>query len=572
MTLQLRKKHQTTAKSIRHKTTETNSLAGKGTDLTEKGSDPLKASRFHFVNVLAGEGQTPFRTGSKVTGQSWLSGAFKAALLSGCSMFTVASLDSVVVAQPPAWQPTRMPSQTDARPLAASSQVATNQASQSTSQGSGVALRWKSVKSSPVPASNTASTTADSSTVGSNSVNTVTAFNTRSGLRAVQPAAAQANGSSNRMVDHTAGWTANPLRGDQGVRSANYQQPANDPFGDSRPQLPGGDLPSLPPNKMPAIPSEQLLPQDPLSNVEPPPAPDGEEVRPEPVTPSNLGKGLQGEPSPFDRSRNQKPDPFGDEEKDTDADKAMDDKADEGGDKREDLKMPKRKKNANTTSCNDMRDRVRQLRLTDISLDVSPEYGEGLRTREAGAKDRLDFAASAPIRDWTDYTGTIVATGRLIDLRDDRVVLDLNGREQTIPVRDLSDIDVAYVADAWNLPLQCGIGYEPYAGRQFIPSAVEWKASGLCHKPLYFEDVQLARYGHEVGPVLQPLLSSAHFFGNLLILPYKMGIHPPGECQYPLGYYRPGDCAPYMIQPFPFSLRGAAAQAGFVTGAGALIP
>ena len=387
-----------------------------------------------------------------------------------------------------------------------------------------------------------------------------------SGLRAVQPAAAQLNGSSDRIVSHAVGWTTNPLRGDQGVSSANYQQqPAKDPFGNSQPDLPAGELPSIPPSNLPALPPTQL-PQDPLSNIELPPAPGVEEVQPEAVKPSNQDKGSQRESSPFVRTPNQKPDPFGDDEKDADAKKA------DQQDKREDLKMPKRNRNANTTSCNDMRDRVRQLRLTDISLDVSPEYGEGLRAREAGAKERLDFAASAPIRDWTDYTGTIVATGRLIDLRDDRVVLDLNGREQTIPVRDLSDIDVAYLADAWNLPLQCGIGYEAYAGRQFIPSAVEWKASGLCHKSLYFEDVQLERYGHEVGPVLQPLLSSAHFFGNMLILPYKMGIHPPGECQYPLGYYRPGDCAPYMIQPFPFSLRGAAVQAGFVTGAGALIP
>ena len=35
----------------------------------------------------------------------------------------------------------------------------------------------------------------------------------------------------------------------------------------------------------------------------------------------------------------------------------------------EDLKMPKRKKDANTTSCNDQRNRIRQMRLSEISLD-----------------------------------------------------------------------------------------------------------------------------------------------------------------------------------------------------------
>ena len=38
-------------------------------NLSEKGSDrsdPLEASRFHWFSFLSGEGQTPFRTGSKV--------------------------------------------------------------------------------------------------------------------------------------------------------------------------------------------------------------------------------------------------------------------------------------------------------------------------------------------------------------------------------------------------------------------------------------------------------------------------------------------------------------------------
>jgi hypothetical protein len=386
-------------------------------------------------------------------------------------------------------------------------------------------------------------------------------------MRSVQPAAAHSAGSTH-AVRSASGSAGNPLRGDRAVCVANYQEqpnatnPLTDPFGDRQPALPPSNIPELPPS--------QFLPQDPLSTIEPPPAPGAEPVQPGQPSPfpSEPQPNTVQEPSPFDRPSTPQAENFGEQEQAPSAEEGQNRAAEEG----DDLKMPKRSKSADIVSCNDLRDRVRQMRLSDISLNVSPAYGEGLRARQEGANERLDFAAAAPLRDWTDYTGTIVASGRLVDLRDDRVVLDVNGREQMIPVRDLSDIDIAYVAEAWNLPLKCGIGYEAYAGRQFIPSAVEWKASGLCHKPLYFEDVQLERYGHEVGPVLQPLLSSAHFFGNALILPYKMGIHPPGECQHPLGYYRPGNCAPYMIQPFPFSLRGAAAQAGFVTGAAALIP
>lgn len=99
-----------------------------------------------------------------------------------------------------------------------------------------------------------------------------------------------------------------------------------------------------------------------------------------------------------------------------------------------------------------------------------------------------------------------------------------------------------------------------------------WKASGLCHKPLYFEEVALERYGHSTGPFSQPVVSGAHFFGSLLVLPYKMGMDPPGECKYALGYYRPGSCSPYIIPGIPLSARGAAAQGAFVTGLITLFP
>jgi len=98
-----------------------------------------------------------------------------------------------------------------------------------------------------------------------------------------------------------------------------------------------------------------------------------------------------------------------------------------------------------------------------------------------------------------------------------------------------------------------------------------WKASALCHKPLYFEEMSVERYGHSWG-IAQPVVSGAHFFGSLALLPYQMGVHPPGECIYPLGYYRPGSCAPKMWYQAPLSLRGALAQGGAVTGLVFLLP
>lgn len=123
-----------------------------------------------------------------------------------------------------------------------------------------------------------------------------------------------------------------------------------------------------------------------------------------------------------------------------------------------------------------------------------------------------------------------------------------------------------------DFPFECEGRRPPFQPRNWAPVTYMWKASGLCHKPLYFEQVQLERYGHDWGPVLQPIMSGAHFFGTIPILPYKMGLQTPNECDYALGYYRPGSCAPYMIEPLGFTWRAAAFQAGAVTGAAFAIP
>ncbi len=121
-------------------------------------------------------------------------------------------------------------------------------------------------------------------------------------------------------------------------------------------------------------------------------------------------------------------------------------------------------------------------------------------------------------------------------------------------------------------PYECSLVEEDYQPRQWPQITYMWKASALCHKPLYFEQVHLERYGHSWGPYTQPIMSGVHFFGTLPILPYKMGLRTPTECVYSLGYYRPGSCAPYLIDSIPFTWRAAAFQTGFVTGATFTIP
>lgn len=123
-----------------------------------------------------------------------------------------------------------------------------------------------------------------------------------------------------------------------------------------------------------------------------------------------------------------------------------------------------------------------------------------------------------------------------------------------------------------DVPFECKLSDDPFDPRSWKLTTFTWKASALCHKPVYFEEVALERYGHSHGPVCEYFVSFAHFFGNVALLPYHMGVETPTECIYTLGYYRPGNCAPYMIDPFPISLRGAAFGAVGYCGTVALFP
>ena len=144
-------------------------------------------------------------------------------------------------------------------------------------------------------------------------------------------------------------------------------------------------------------------------------------------------------------------------------------------------------------------------------------------------------------------------------------------RAKTIDTVNL-DISVTGTAGT-DFPYECSVdGDMWHAGRCWPQVTYLWKASALCHKPLYFEEVQLERYGHTAGPFRQPILSGAHFIKSLVTLPYHMGMSPPTECEYALGYYRPGNCAPWMIPPIPLSLQGAKWQIGAALGFSYLIP
>ena len=135
------------------------------------------------------------------------------------------------------------------------------------------------------------------------------------------------------------------------------------------------------------------------------------------------------------------------------------------------------------------------------------------------------------------------------------------------------DIDIRVAGQPGSsYPCECRLEGETFRPRRFAATTFTWKAAGYCHKPLYFEHWNLERYGHSHGFVADSFTSAAHFFVTLPVLPYKMGVELPWECVYPLGYYRPGSCAPWTVPAPPISGRGLAVQAATVTGLVFLLP
>ena len=192
-----------------------------------------------------------------------------------------------------------------------------------------------------------------------------------------------------------------------------------------------------------------------------------------------------------------------------------------------------------------------------LTLPSKPNLIEG---NLLGNKEVDDFYGND-----SDVGLTTPPPGTKVEIRcpDDNILKPITGISHDIRLKP---------GDA--VPKECRLsGEEFFPDRDFSQICFMWKASALCHKPLYFEEEALERYGHTlVREEFQPIISGAKFFLTVPLLPYKMGLNPPCECVYTLGHYRPGNCAPYMMDPLPLSVRAGLLQAGAVVGGVAIFP
>jgi hypothetical protein len=108
--------------------------------------------------------------------------------------------------------------------------------------------------------------------------------------------------------------------------------------------------------------------------------------------------------------------------------------------------------------------------------------------------------------------------------------------------------------------------------RDVAETHVAWAASDLDHQPLYWQELMLERHGVSVAPRLQPWISGAHFFGNFLIMPYKLGLDHPHRFVSVYGQGRPGRPMPCVRERLPWENPAALSEAGAIAGLIWLIP
>ncbi|MBX3421524.1 MAG: hypothetical protein KF752_08210 [Pirellulaceae bacterium] len=195
-----------------------------------------------------------------------------------------------------------------------------------------------------------------------------------------------------------------------------------------------------------------------------------------------------------------------------------------------------------TTVSANLKDDSQSLEIeVPPSITASQEKLEKLRTKilevrsvghlSVNAQSGVDQIQLRPLKNLADSDTAKPLSG---DFSTERFTGPLSSSEQIFSNLGISDRfeDIAHMTS------------DPECSEPYLPFT--WAAPGFCHRPLYFEQVNLERYGIGHHRCIQPSLSGLSFFGSVLLLPYKMIVQHPNDSVYTLGHQRPGDAACYQ--------------------------
>jgi len=136
---------------------------------------------------------------------------------------------------------------------------------------------------------------------------------------------------------------------------------------------------------------------------------------------------------------------------------------------------------------------------------------------------------------------------------------------ESVPSTEDQQLYLLNFAGFHYLPFDGGTVRTNSFGSDCCTKVAMWASPNYCFQPLYFEDVNLERFGAR-HPFLQPGLSALHFFGSTIRLPYRAAQLPFNECVFTAGYGRPGNRYCYQRERLPTDLKALSFQALISTG------
>lgn len=135
------------------------------------------------------------------------------------------------------------------------------------------------------------------------------------------------------------------------------------------------------------------------------------------------------------------------------------------------------------------------------------------------------------------------------------------GNSNLVPESQVASImgPIATVTPQW---------VQSHPGQIYSPSR---PASAVPYQPLYFEEVNLERYGRGCGAI-QPAVSGMRFLATIPALPYAMSVHDSRKAYYWNWPYPAGAAAPPVRELPPVQWDSLLLEGTAITGAAFLIP
>jgi hypothetical protein len=163
--------------------------------------------------------------------------------------------------------------------------------------------------------------------------------------------------------------------------------------------------------------------------------------------------------------------------------------------------------------------------------------------------------------------GDTLATGRIKSIR--QINIDITPPDLVGDDGERMPAPVDYASE-WFAELPIRDGDDRFErDYDFVPIA---EGLEFCYQPLYFEEVNVERYGRNFG-LLQPVVSAAHFYSRIPTLPYHIFAQPARRCTYHAHWTLPGYRVPWWERKeHKLSACGLTAQTAAAYGVLLLIP